>query len=101
MSENLGAGASCHVGIKNQGGGGVCSRGGTKICPPPPHFQHPWYLCTSKPGVMAELSLAGVPPEFGSLLTLFQPEGTDYAHNITASTRPRIRKPNDISVWSG
>ena len=26
------------------------------------------------------------PPEFEVLLTLFQPEGADYAHHITAST---------------
>ena len=26
------------------------------------------------------------PPEFGMLLTLFQPEGADYAHHITGST---------------
>ena len=40
----------------------------------------------------AELSLAGVlrvllhPRNSGVLLTLFQPDGTDYAHHITAST---------------
>ena len=34
---------------------------------------------------MAELSLA----ELGVLLTLFQPEGADYAHHITGST-PRF-----------
>ena len=32
----------------------------------------------------AEGTLA--PPEFGVLLTLFQPEGADYAHPIIAST---------------
>ena len=44
-----------------------------------------------------ELSLAGVlgllwhPRNLGVLLTLFQPEGADYAHHITAST-PRFEK---------
>ena len=42
--------------------------------------------------VYSELSLAGVlgvlqqPWNFGVLLTLFQPEGADYAHHTTAST---------------
>ena len=34
-----------------------------------------------------ELLLAGVQPQnLGVLLTLFQPEGADYAHHITDST---------------
>ena len=42
--------------------------------------------------LIAELSLAGVlgvlqhPRNLGVLFTLFQPEGADYAHHITAST---------------
>ena len=31
------------------------------------------------------------------LLTLFQPEGADYAHHITATKHPQFQKPNDIS----
>ena len=48
---------------------------------------HKYVLST----LMSELSLAGVlgvlhPRNLGALLTLFQPEGADYAHHITGST---------------
>ena len=36
------------------------------------------------------------PRNLGVLLTLFQPEGANYAHNITAST-PAFKTPNYIS----
>ena len=40
-------------------------------------------VCSLWKALIPELSLAGV---LGVLFTLFQPEGADYAHHITAST---------------
>ena len=48
----------------------------------PPRF---WQI-NYRAVVSGDVGGALAPPEFGSLLTLFQPEGADCAHHITART---------------
>jgi len=43
-------------------------------------------ICTYRAVVSGGAKGALAPPEFEVLLTLFQPEGADYAHPITAFT---------------